>query len=131
MFQGSDWYDPMDIILKNCSNVAGQYALYFASNLSKTQIIKCLLPTDNESSCTGNYMVDDHVTTPTAGYGPDYGDFGITQGEIAISQPIGTMNLRRNANNVPGEVVAGTIESISQPCGDIIRLKRNTSNIPE
>jgi hypothetical protein len=49
----------------------------------------------------------------------------------SVSQPIGRIiNLRRNTNNVPGDAVAGTIQSASQPIGDIIRLRRNYSNTP-
>jgi len=49
----------------------------------------------------------------------------------SVSQPIGGTRMRRNADNVPGEVVAGDIAWVSQPCGDIIRLRRNLSNVPE
>jgi hypothetical protein len=46
----------------------------------------------------------------------------------SVSQPIGKiMNLRRNVSNIPS--LSGSI-STSQPIGDIIRLRRNSQNTP-
>jgi len=86
--------------------------------------------------------VTHHSETQVADYGPEYGDFlinyestspggGSPGSPLWVSQPISLTRIRRNADNVPGEVVAGDIAWVSQPMGDIIRLRRNTSNVPE
>jgi len=96
------------------------------------------------SYTTGSLAQDvtQHSESPVSDYGPESGDFlinyestspggGSPGSPLWVSQPISLTRLRRNANNVPGEVVAGDIAWVSQPCGDIIRLRRNTSNVPE
>jgi hypothetical protein len=90
-----------------------------------------------DDACTGVYALDDKAVNGTAGYGPDYGAFRITQGPttpslISVSQPIGDIiRLRRNENNVPLEDSTGTLKNIAQLIGQTgIRLRRNFSNIP-
>jgi hypothetical protein len=49
-----------------------------------------------------------------------------------ISQPIGQtgIRLRLNSNNVPGDPVAGSLQSVSQPIGDIINIRLNQDGKP-
>jgi hypothetical protein len=72
-----------------------------------------------EIQCINDYISEDRAVDGTDGYGPNYGNFRITQSPLAsISQPIrDTMRLRK-----PG---IGALASYSQPIGKIINLRRN------
>lgn len=61
-----------------------------------------------EYECTGTLAVDDKAVDETSGYGPANGSFRIVSGGASSS-----------------------VSTISQPIGNIIRLRRNTSNVPE
>jgi hypothetical protein len=74
------------------------------NSINSTSIHKCMLPEYDFISVTGTLEENDRVATPTDGYGPDYGDFLITVG--------------------PGSGTAA-LQSVSQPIGDIINLRRN------
>jgi hypothetical protein len=76
-----------------------------------------------EKDCTGTLALDIKAESPAAGYGPGYGAFRITQGDLfgalSVSQSIKETRLRR-ATSYTG---SGEIVSVSQPINDV-RLRR-------
>jgi hypothetical protein len=60
---------------------------YHKASLSKIYVSKCIIP-DNDYYgyyLTGSFALADWVTSPTDGYGSNYGDFLITEGGGAIA----------------------------------------------
>jgi hypothetical protein len=103
-------------------------------SLLKVAWVNADTPGWREFGCINTFALDDKALDGTSGYGDDYGSFRITQGAApgdtaSVSQPIGDIiRLRRNENNIPADASGNTISQLIAQTG--IRLRRNTSNVP-
>jgi hypothetical protein len=85
-------------------------------------------------ACINDLAENDKNQDGTSGYGYGYGEFLVTNGPasgdvLSISQPIGDIiRLRRNENNIPADASGNTISQLIAQTG--IRLRRNSSNVP-
>lgn len=75
---------PNRLRFQNCTLLRGGYSHFLRQSLAGISFRRCYMPNRVLAECTGTLYTDDTVSTPTIGYGADYG--WLNQDQPTVSQ---------------------------------------------